>query len=235
MIPTLPRAFTLPLLALGAGLLMAGPTAASVCVTDRVRYDLTQGAVDPAWASHCTHGNDQFRANSVLFDLTGWMMAYKIDDPLTGSPRITAAGGDAPRLVATLGADGTGAWAVDNPAGYDDMILVLKQGPTYGAFRLTTDRPMWGSWGTTGPGDGSVNALSHATLWFRPDGPTTACAGPCLDQIPPRGEIAVIPLPAAGWMLLGALGLLAGLRRAWRRRTGAAICRVVLDPPRKCP
>ena len=87
-------------------------------------------------------------------------------------------------------------WSILNPLGYrgSSVLLTFNHSKTFAGFLLDLTKPLTGIWNTTG----SVDDLSHASVWYRGSPP------------------APIPLPAAGFLLLGALGGLAALRR--RRR-----------------
>ena len=87
-------------------------------------------------------------------------------------------------------------WSILNPLGYTSVLLTFKQSNSFAGFLLDLTKPLTGIWNTKGPGN-SVDDLSHASVWY-------------------SGAPAAIPVPAAGLMLLGALGGLAALRR--RRR-----------------
>jgi len=87
-------------------------------------------------------------------------------------------------------------WTISNPLGYTDIILVLKQASSFGGFILDTTVALDGLWGTLGPGM-SENDYSHISAWH-------------------KSTVAPVPVPAAGLLMIGALGGLAALRR--RRR-----------------
>jgi hypothetical protein len=84
-------------------------------------------------------------------------------------------------------------WSILNPNGYTSVMLVLKQSSSFGGFILDSTEALAGLWGTLGPGR-SVNDYSHISAWY-------------------KGPATVVPLPAAGFLLLGALGGLVALRR----------------------
>lgn len=96
----------------------------------------------------------------------------------------------------------SGSWSVNfSPEAYSVFAVSLKAATGYAVYlfdlRPDADSLFGGGFETTGilnPG-GNVADLSHMTIavW--------------------DGEISVVPLPAAGWLLLGGLGGLAAFKR----------------------
>lgn len=104
-------------------------------------------------------------------------------------------------LSASLGDDAlSGTWSVSSWAGIEKAVLVLKGGKGFAAYLLDLAAGTEGKWSTQALTVGNDNqpALSHVALYTTP---------------------SVIPLPAAGWMLLSALG---GLGLVARRRRKAS-------------
>ena len=95
-------------------------------------------------------------------------------------------------LTAPVNGTKSGSWAIDTLAGLTHVVITLKAGGGFGAFLLdlTVADPLAGTWAST-------KDLSHASIYY-------------------NGTPATIPVPAAGFLLMGALGGLAALRR--RRR-----------------
>lgn len=137
---------------------------------------------------------------SALFDSTNWSLDTRIN------VREVAGGFffDPPNPDGILGAildpDAlSGTWSVDSWAGIGKAMLVLKGGNGFAAYLLDLTAGLTGGWSTQALTVGRNNnqpALSHVSLYTTP---------------------APIPLPAAGFLMLGALGglgLLARRRRA---------------------
>jgi hypothetical protein len=95
-------------------------------------------------------------------------------------------------LTAPINGSESGDWAIDTLAGLTHVVITLKAGGGFGAFLLdlTVENPLAGTWAST-------KGLSHASIYY-------------------NGTPAPIPLPAAGFLMLGALGGLAALRRSRR-------------------
>ena len=83
----------------------------------------------------------------------------------------------------------SGTWSILNPDNYQNVFITLKAGNGFGAFLLSAAEFMTGDWSTT-------KALSHASIYY---------AG--------EPSPAPVPVPAAGFLLLGGLGMLAFKRR----------------------
>ena len=138
--------------------------------------------------------NGFFSTPGVLFTGTSfetgtseYTKAWKGEDG-SGDKSIVFATNGEPALGAK-----SGNWAIDTLNGYTHVVLILKAGTNFGAFLLDGD-PLSGTWS-------SSKGLSHASLW-RTD-----------DQGGGGNNNGVVPLPAAGWMLLAGVGGLAAMRR----------------------
>ncbi len=85
---------------------------------------------------------------------------------------------------APVNGDFSGTWGISDISAFDKVVVTLKAGNFFGAF-LVTDTS--GTWSAT-------KDLSHSSIYY-------------------NGESAIIPLPAAGWLMLAGLGGIAALRR----------------------
>lgn len=90
----------------------------------------------------------------------------------------------------TVNGDGTFSWA---GAIYDEMLVILKQANSFAAYYFDGGISGDGTWNTASFPQGE-GGLSHMTIYG-------------------RGEMNEVPLPAAGFLLLGGLGGLALVRR----------------------
>lgn len=130
-----------------------------------------------------------------IFSTSGWTLLEKVNDDRGTSGFLTV-------TVLTEDDDGnglTGGWEWTSEDGWGSMtkvMAVLKGGPSFSAYLIDLSETS-GTWDTTGIVNGNGGAspgLSHLTLYSAPD---------------------VVPLPAAGWLLLIGIG---GLGVASRRR-----------------
>ena len=80
----------------------------------------------------------------------------------------------------------SGTFSVDNPTGAA-YLVVLKAGNGFGAFDMGTQEPGPFNWSST-------KDLSHATVWQKTD-------------------VAPVPIPATGLLLIPALAALGALRK----------------------
>lgn len=177
----------------GAFMALASVSQAATCNINGVTFSL-----DLAVAATCAAGNDLGDGGIVkddlsMFGLTGWGNGDSTDSSAGDGSVMFAS---APVVKAT-----GGIWSLQSYEGYNPLMIVLKSGTQYGAFLITEMfSGLSGTWAitqeqcnrkgckTTG------KALSHASVYY-------------------NGEPSAVPLPAAGFLLLGALGGLAALRR----------------------
>ncbi len=159
--------------------------------------DVTQLTIDGNNADDCAgafDGNDSNQDLSGLFSKADWTELVKVN--IEGGETENTQNGV--KLSLTAGNEFT--WEVADWMGYNPVMAVVKAGDYFSAFLLDT------SLGTKGAGNTfsivvgkKLNNpdISHLTLYNTP---------------------AVVPLPAAGWLLLMGLG---GLGVASRRRRKA--------------
>lgn len=166
--------------------LMSMPASAVTC--GNVTYGLVQDGV--TLTGVCSDGTGNAgndtpeNVNAVApGGIDDWVLADKSDD---NSATPLASFGSLPAPSQT-------DWSVLNPNNYASLLVTLKHGNSYAAFVLDLSKALSGTWSTQGPGN-SANDLSHASLFV-------------------AGDPAPVPLPAAGLLLVGALGGLAALRR----------------------
>lgn len=140
-----------------------------------------------------------------LFGSTNWSLDTKSNVSKSGNPSVFSfdAANPAGRLSATLDSTDalSGSWAVTNWTGVEKAALILKGGNGFAAYLLDLNAGLSGAWVTQAliNNGGNQPALSHISLYTTP--------------------LAPVPLPAAGILLIGALG---GLGFAARRRRRAS-------------
>lgn len=178
----------------GALMALASASSAATCSIDGVTFTL-----DLSSTSTCVAGNDLgdkgIVANDLsMFGLTGWGNGDSTDSGAGDGSVLFAS---APIVDAT-----SGNWSLQSYGGYNPLMIILKSGPQYGAFLITElFSGLSGTWSITQEQCNNRNRcqttgkeLSHASVYY-------------------NGEPSTVPLPAAGFLLLGGLGGLAALRR----------------------
>lgn len=184
---------TIGTISAAVGALMALSTAsqAATCSINGVSFSL-----DISAGTTCVAGND-LGANGIVvndmsfFNLTGWGLGDSTD----------AEGGDGSVMFASAPVVNStgGSWSIDSYNGYSPLMIVLKSGPQYGAFMLTElVSGLSGTWSIITDKNRRGKALSHASVYY-------------------NGEPSPVPIPAAGLLLVGALGGLAALRRGRKK------------------
>lgn len=132
--------------------------------------------------------NNTFGSDAGLFGRTNWAQLAKFDTPGGGSNTngLSLSGNN---------------WSFAGSLLYDAVAIVLKQSNTFSAYLFVGGLASSGTWSTPGFGQQS-GGLSHMSIYTSGD-----------RIVPPPPPPPVVPLPAAGFLMLGALGGLAALRR----------------------
>ena len=131
----------------------------------------------------CQSGNDE--GSGGIGELNG----LTLGDSIGGGP------GDG-NLDLTVGTD-PNTWTLDNPNGYSVLAIAIKQSSEVAVWLLDLQKDLSGTWTVAGPSN-STNVFSHFNAWYAD---------------PTDPPVDVVPLPAAGWMLMAGLGGLAAMRR----------------------
>lgn len=150
---------------------------------------------DNASSRDCASGNLNESSPVTYGSMTFLLGISDSGNPVAGSPLSWTTD----PMDVELGA-GRLAWGIALSSSWVGQVLLeLKQSNSYALFDVTDScdfllNTCSGTWTTAGPG-GSLNDLSHTRAWYKTTG------------------VTVVPLPAAGWMLLAGLGGLAAMRR----------------------
>ena len=137
-------------------------------------------------------------AGAGAFGITSWLLADKNDDGIVISPYD---------LIANGNGSVTGLWNVSSFNNYQYAALVIKGGAVAFVAYLLDLSQLSGTWSTADliNGGGNQPGLSHISLYV---------GGLQITPPPPPPEV---PLPAAGLLLLTAMGGL-GMLRARRAK-----------------
>lgn len=167
-------------------------------------------SLEASSSASCYSGNDTGKngisTTTSILGMTGWVYSQKIaaagsDDTgssagVNGNKAITFTD----VLKSGEGSGQSGTWSVtDYSSIASQIMIVIKKQSGYAAF-LVDAGVTSGTWNTYKTSNGNDNnVISHSSLFYRPGTSTP----------PPE----VVPLPAAGWLLIAGLGGLAALRR----------------------
>jgi hypothetical protein len=156
--------------------------------------------VNTASSITCHSGNLNESSPTLVYNLMTFTRG--IDDggdSESGSPLSWGTGGDP---MDNQGGSGLKSWSISLAADWVGSVLMeLKQSNTYALADVTNSCDFGanlcsGTWSafTSNSGEGSENTLSHTRAYYK-DG------------------VSVVPLPAAGWMLIAGLGAMGAMRR----------------------
>ena len=172
---------------LTGGLLALGTAAGAATCTVPVSGPDVDYELTIASASQCQTGNDTNTIDAA-FELFG-ETGWKLADK-----NDDLYSGDQSILFTTAPVNGaqSGAWAI-NGGTIGEVAVNLKAGNSWSAFLVSA---LSGNWS-------SSKNLSHASIYYRDGGVVTPGVSP-------------VPVPAAAWLMLGALGALGAASRKRR-------------------
>ncbi|WP_338550406.1 VPLPA-CTERM sorting domain-containing protein [Roseovarius phycicola] len=164
--------------------MISAPASATTC--GAVDYFGTQGGMFLGTPEGCGVGND--KGAQGYGTLNGWTLGESVGENPEGDGKID---------LTVTGQD----WSITNTGGFKHLALAIKQAKSYAFFVLDLNKALSGTWGTEGPAS-TINGFSHISAWYKGDGTP-----------PPPPPPSNVPLPAAAWMLLAALGSLVVFRK----------------------
>ncbi|MEL7461949.1 MAG: VPLPA-CTERM sorting domain-containing protein [Pseudomonadota bacterium] len=179
------------------------------------KFDIT---VNPSSTGTCLAGNDT-GANGIsqtdtLFQKTGWVFSQKINDAgADDTGQAAGVQGDRAITFDNKIVDGGSMWSLIDASIADFIMITIKQSNNIAAFLIDIGASS-GTWEVAKDGN-VIQDISHSAVFYIPkDGsdPTDPT-----DPNDPNDPPSPVPLPAAGWLLLGTLGGLAAMRRGRKR------------------
>ncbi len=157
---------------------------ASATTCGDVQYFATQDGMILS-PTGCGSGNDE---GSMGY---GAQNGWTLGDSVGGGP------GDGQIDLTLMG----NSWSITNTGGFTHLALALKQAQSFAFYVLDLSKSLSGTWNTLGPAS-ATSDFSHINAWYKGDGTP-----------PPPPPPSGVPLPAAAWMLLAALGSLVVFRK----------------------
>lgn len=153
---------------------------------------------DSSVGNGVTNVNTAAAGGGGLFGFSNWTLNSRFStSPGSNVSGILVVSGNSTGML--------GNWRVSSWAGIGAAMLVIKGGNGFVSYLLDMTTPItlkWmGGWSTQAlrNGGGNIPAISHISLYTTPGAP------------------AAVPVPAAGLLLMGALGGLAALRGKKRK------------------
>jgi hypothetical protein len=190
---------------LTASLLVLGTAANAALVSAPLDCELGGVTLSPAAFDSCEGaflGNDsqldfQNEING-LFNTTGtwseWAKAEEENSWVDGTLKILTGAGDATGTFEVIGLPSSAVFVIKAAGCFSAYYFTGIGSPATGTFDTEAAGLTAGKGGDC-PADGNVPGISHLTIYTGGEPPS------------------VIPLPAAGWLLLAGVGGLAAMRR----------------------
>ena len=178
------------LLALALGFSGPASQAESMSCTAKNGTKVVEFYLTVSGSAECFTGNDSNTINNGAkpFGVEPWDFRHKTGEAVTNQQvyfdNFTSG---SPPAGAPSNITIGGTWSIAGSA-FDKMMITLKESTTFATFLIDSKVPQSGVWGTN-------YTISHASIYTN------------------GNVLGAVPLPAAGWLLLGVVGALGAAKR----------------------